>query len=839
MGALLVCLTASPVFASDEAHTCVHVGAEGHSQESSDMPEMAMAEVASLDYSAEVTTIWRSGPSENRLDIVFLGDGYTEEELVTYHSHVQRALDFFFDEEPFKSFKHLINIHRVDVISSESGIDNDPSQGIRKDTALGARLWCFGSQRSLCVNINSAQAFAANAEDVDQIIVSANSRSYGGLGYTHSGIATFTGGNILSPELLLHEFAHSFGLLADEYDGTGNIFSGNEPSLLNVTSLSGTELIDSGLKWADWLGYDAGDGTGRVGLYEGTNLFSFGLFRPTLDSKMRTLGMPFNAPSMEAMVEQLFRSAGPIENAYPESLEVSSNQTLFLDVIEDISGHTEVSWFLDGEKLPASDIQIEPAEFIRAPGSYQFTAEVQFKTPFVRSKAASEQLSASYTWTVEHVATSTLVQRESTVRCSFPNSFLGQVNIASLVNNGSNSLNGELVLLDSLGVVRGDMNLSLKPGQKSDVSLFDLGLLADEIGAVCFSSDSDSWAGNLNLYAPGTDGQGFDFAISYPFLSPETGTSTVPVNTFHLVPGEDIAYNWIRVIDGQPGDGKGLLGVVNYYNEVGVLIGHDQIDLVDGGRLDLAAHLYYGPSRVGHAEFVSSQEDAPFYFEATRYYPSRAGGYYSAMPLQRRAPSLEPMKSSFSQTDSELNIVEIFNASETESNTIVVVRDSSGSIVSSDTLVLEAKGSFHFILDEFEDRSGTVTVVGDSPIASRLLAYVYDQDSLVCGSSARAMSRDSSTSLVGEFNTFIEQRNLLNLTNRSGEVSTVRYEIVDVSGRTIGQGELSIDGFGSSLVPLELPTDTYGSIILESDNLISAETIVDSPENYQLIVPAR
>ena len=100
----------------------------------------------------------------------------------------------------------------------------------------------------MCVDINSTQAFAANAEDVDQIIVSANSRSYGGLGYTHSGIATFTGGNILSPELLLHEFAHSFGLLADEYDGNGNLFSGNEPGLLNVTSLTQAEMVESGAK---------------------------------------------------------------------------------------------------------------------------------------------------------------------------------------------------------------------------------------------------------------------------------------------------------------------------------------------------------------------------------------------------------------------------------------------------------------------------------------------------------------------------------------------------------------------------------------------------------------
>jgi len=816
----------------------LHVGPQDGVSQDVIEPRVAMVEVEAVDYTAEVTTIWRSGPSSNRLDIVFLGDGYTQAELPTYHSHVERALNSFFEEEPFKSFKHLINVHRVDVISQESGIDNDPAQGVSKDTALGARLWCFGSQRSLCVNLETAKAFAENAEDADQIIVSANSRSYGGLAYSHSAISTFTGGNILSNELLLHEFGHSFGLLADEYDGTGNRFSGNESPLANLTTLSEGELLESGLKWADWIGYDAGDGNGSVGLFEGANLYSFGIFRPTFDSKMRTLGKPFNAPSVEALVGELFREVSPVEEAFPKAEQVESNQTLFLDVIEDLSGVTKVSWFVDGEKIVHSDIQLEPAEFLTSAGNYEITAVVEFQTPFVRSEAVADIMTASYSWNVNHQGTSLAFQTTTGVRCSFPNSFLGQVNIASLVNNGSRALTGNLAFYDSFGIARGETELTLQPSQKSDVSVFDLGLGSDEIGTICFSSDSDNWTGNLTLYAPGSDQSGeFDFAINYPFVAPESLSSTVPVNTFHLVSGEGVAFNWLRVIDGHPGDGEGLSGTVNYYDEVGALIAQEQVELVDGGRVDLAAHLVYGAERVGHAEFVASTR-SPFYFEATRYYPKQVGGYYSAMPVQRRAPAVEPMNASFSQASGELNIVEIFNAAKNDTNALVVVRGPEGHIVSSETIVLKPKGSFHFIIEGFEASSGSVTVVGDLPIASRLLSYVFDSSSLVCGSSARAMVRDSARGLIGQFNSFLGQQNTLSLTNRSGELASISYKLVDFTGMTVLEGEVVLEAFGSTLVNLSLPSDSYGSIIIEADQLISAESIVDSLNSYQLVMPA-
>ncbi len=102
------------------------------------------------------TTILDNGPSSNRLDIVFVGDGYLESELGLYAGHVINGLDNLLTQEPFLSYSTYFNVHRVDVISNESGVDNDPVPGILRDTALDMGFWCNNIERLLCVNVSTA-----------------------------------------------------------------------------------------------------------------------------------------------------------------------------------------------------------------------------------------------------------------------------------------------------------------------------------------------------------------------------------------------------------------------------------------------------------------------------------------------------------------------------------------------------------------------------------------------------------------------------------------------------------------------------------------------------------
>ncbi|HHH75644.1 MAG TPA: hypothetical protein ENL03_01305, partial [Phycisphaerae bacterium] len=71
-------------------------------------------------------TIVDTGPSSNRVDIVFLGDGYTASEIDTvYPTHIDNMLTHMFNagEDPFPRYSNYFNIHKVDVISEQSGAD--------------------------------------------------------------------------------------------------------------------------------------------------------------------------------------------------------------------------------------------------------------------------------------------------------------------------------------------------------------------------------------------------------------------------------------------------------------------------------------------------------------------------------------------------------------------------------------------------------------------------------------------------------------------------------------------------------------------------------------------
>jgi hypothetical protein len=83
-----------------------------------------------------------TGDSDNRVDIVLLGDGYTSSEIdTTFTSDILDYLSYIFDDsaltQPFGRYENFFNVYAVDVVSNESGAD-DPTAGIVRDTALDA-----------------------------------------------------------------------------------------------------------------------------------------------------------------------------------------------------------------------------------------------------------------------------------------------------------------------------------------------------------------------------------------------------------------------------------------------------------------------------------------------------------------------------------------------------------------------------------------------------------------------------------------------------------------------------------------------------------------------------
>ncbi|MEV0593183.1 M64 family metallopeptidase [Nonomuraea cavernae] len=255
---------------------------------------------------ANVTALQQTGPTGQRYDLVFVGDGYTSSQIATFHAHVASQWAVMTTVEPFKTYKNSFNVWMVEVISSQSGVDNDPTQGVSKNTALGMGFWCSGIERLLCVNESTALSYAANAPAVDHVIALGNSTKYGGAG---GRVATASGGNASSGQVVVHELGHSMGGLADEYTEGTSRYRGSEPSAANITIYTAAQLTSNRRKWYQYLGQATPDG-GVIGTYAGAYGYTSGIYRPSENSLMRTLGRPFNLIGLDAMTRAITAKLG-------------------------------------------------------------------------------------------------------------------------------------------------------------------------------------------------------------------------------------------------------------------------------------------------------------------------------------------------------------------------------------------------------------------------------------------------------------------------------------------------------------------------------------------------
>ena len=101
---------------------------------------------------------------------------------------------------------------------------------------------------------------------------------------------------------------HLFGLLADEYpyDG-GTQYAEGEPTQPNIT----TQTARSSVKWGDWIAPATQSPTTLFspdvpGLYEGAHHYERGIYRPTYDSKMRSLNRPFDRVNSALLIDRIF-----------------------------------------------------------------------------------------------------------------------------------------------------------------------------------------------------------------------------------------------------------------------------------------------------------------------------------------------------------------------------------------------------------------------------------------------------------------------------------------------------------------------------------------------------
>lgn len=331
---------------------------------------------------ADVTPVQVTGSVANRIDLVFVGDGYTRADLGTFHQHVQSKWDELAAVEPFLTYRELFNVWAVDVVSRDSGVDNDPTLGILRDTALDSTFFCAGIERLLCGSRGRAYSYASQAPAVDHVVLLANSTKYGGAGYTLGAMATASGGHALSGQIVVHELGHSIGQLADEYEyGGPETYTGPEPREVNVTTYTADVLAADRLKWWKWLGEESPDG-GTVGTYESAYYSLYGIYRPTENSLMRVLNSEFNLPGREAMIKHFYLLAPPLGNV--GDARIRGDATVDLGLPDLVGAGYDISWYVDGAEVAAwADQETVDLDLT---GSHRLDARIVDPTPYVRDE---------------------------------------------------------------------------------------------------------------------------------------------------------------------------------------------------------------------------------------------------------------------------------------------------------------------------------------------------------------------------------------------------------------------------------------------------------------------
>lgn len=252
----------------------------------------------------------QNGNEKDCIDVAILAEGYTEKEMDTFYKDAQSACESLFAHEPFKSKKNKFNIVAVASPSMDSGV-SVPREKQWKHTAVNSHFDTFYSDRYLTTSRVKDIHNALAGIPYEHIIILANTDVYGGGGIYNSYTLTTAHHPMFKP-VVVHEFGHSFGGLADEYFYDEDIMTDTYPLDVEPWEQNISTRVNFGSKWEDMLqpGTPIPTPTKQeskypVGVYEGGGYSSKGIFRPAFNCRMRTNEHPVFCPVCQRAISRV------------------------------------------------------------------------------------------------------------------------------------------------------------------------------------------------------------------------------------------------------------------------------------------------------------------------------------------------------------------------------------------------------------------------------------------------------------------------------------------------------------------------------------------------------
>lgn len=335
----------------------------------------AQPRLQALATSARFHTLLTNGPISARLNIAILAEGFTDDQETTFTNRARTVLNQFLAVSPYKEYRNHFNGFAIFVPSVQSGSDH-PTSSTYRNTYFNSSYGTGGLIRLITIPPNSFNSNYSDGvgkvssllqqflPDYDIALLLVNDSEYGGSG----GFPAIASIHSSSSELALHEIAHSFADLADEYDSPAPGYPEIEKA--NTTRETRRDFI----KWRNWINASTPIPTPEtstygnvVGLFEGAYFHENDWYRPKLNCRMNTLGVEFCEVCKETIILsaytrlQLIHGSSPTQNnvTVPGGGEI----VLQVETVNPVQSSLNYTWTIDGVTNTAFNSNSFPASF--------------------------------------------------------------------------------------------------------------------------------------------------------------------------------------------------------------------------------------------------------------------------------------------------------------------------------------------------------------------------------------------------------------------------------------------------------------------------------------------
>ncbi|MBP5218918.1 MAG: leucine-rich repeat protein, partial [Bacteroidales bacterium] len=275
---------------------------------------------ASTDYSRDGEVVCLQQATKGKgIDLILMGDGFVDKDMEPggkYETLLRRWMEQLFVYEPYKSFREWFSVYAVKVVSKHE-VFNCPSseRKLTRDDGDGD----FGNTISTLNSIAIEYASLATSGPL-RITVFMNTEEknvgrsfcgYGSGGYFNAWVFDSIDRR---PSTFIHESGgHGFGWLGDEYTEFNTTFT-NYESLDRNHNVGFYPNLDwrndpETVYWSHFL-KDPRYSKEGLGIFEGGDRYTYGIYRPTMNSMMRydfDKGAVFNAPGREAIYKRIMQ----------------------------------------------------------------------------------------------------------------------------------------------------------------------------------------------------------------------------------------------------------------------------------------------------------------------------------------------------------------------------------------------------------------------------------------------------------------------------------------------------------------------------------------------------